>query len=197
MVSEGTGRVEAGEPAAVNDGNTVPLVEAGDGVDGASNEVGRTILKASVTKSPAEAAELLRADAGNVDATTVAMERSGAERVTGERVIMTRSGANRLEARSAQLDRSGVVSLRSERAVLQAGSAVSVVAGETRLVKSRVGVLVGNAMVEEGARVLVHVGPSAGGVQPVVKTAGAVGVGAAFGVVVLVLGSLVRRLLKG
>ena len=182
------------EPPAVDDANTAPAGEAGDGQ--ASTAVPRTILKASTTKAPTEASELLRADAGDVEATTVAMERSGADRVTGQRVIMHRSGARRLEARSAQLDRSGVVSLRGEHVVLHAGSAVGVVADEVRLVKSRAVVLVGNATVEEGARVLVHVGPAAGGGRPTVDAAGAAGFGAAFGLVVLLFGSLVRRLFR-
>ncbi len=199
MVTVGSGSSgrETGEPPAVNDANTAPVVDAGNGETPASADVPRTILKASTTKSPTEAAELLRADVGDVEATTVSMERSGADRVTGQRVIMSRSGAKTLEARSAQLDRSGVVSLRSEHTVLHAGSTVNVMAGEVRMVKSRALVLTTKqATVEEGSRILVYAGPASAGVKPALDAAGAAGFGAGFGLVLLLLGSLVRRLMR-
>ena len=197
MASAGSGRGEAGEPPAVDDANTAPLAEGGEGRGPATGGVPRAVLKATATKSPTEAAELLRADAGDIEATTVAMERSGADRVSGQRVIMTRSGARRLEARSAQLERSGVVSLVSDHAVLHAGSAVGVVADEVRMVKSRALVVAAKeATVEEGARVLVYVGPPAAGLKPTVGLVGAAGFGAAFGLVALGLGWLGRRLFR-
>src|SRR5262249_17501511 len=91
------------------------------------------VAKSDTTKSPIEANELLRADAGDVRATTVSMDRSGAESVTAERVTMERSGAKTLEARSAQLVNSGVAILKSEQAVLQGGSAVLGSAPQARL----------------------------------------------------------------
>ena len=192
----GSGRGEAGEPPTVNDANTAPVVET-DGAAAASADVPTTILKASTTKTPTPAAEVLRADAGDVEATTVSMERSGADKVTGQRVIMNRSGARTLEARSAQLDRSGVVTLQSEHAVLHGGSAVAVVAKEARIVKSKVLLLVGNqAELDAGSRVLIHVGSGTRGgeaARPTLDALGAAGFGAGFGLVLVLLGALLRR----
>jgi hypothetical protein len=156
------------------------------------------VAKTDTTKSPVEANELLRADAGDVQATTVTMDRSGAETVTAQRVTMERSGAKTLEARSAQLVNSGVVFLKSERAVLQGGSALFVSAGEARLVKSRAIAVIADRLTAEGElKTLLHIGSSDGCIRPVLDGKGALRFGAAFGFVVLVFGSLVRRLVGG
>lgn len=156
------------------------------------------VAKTDTTKSPVEANELLRADAGDVRATTVAMDRSGAETVTAQRVTMERSGAKTLEARSAQLVNSGVVLLKSERAVLQGGSAVLVSTGEARLVKSRAVAVFADRLTAEGElKTLLHVGSSDGCIRPVLDGKGALRFGAAFGFVVLAFGGLVRRLVGG
>ncbi len=192
----GSGRGEAGEPPTVNDANTAPVVEP-DGTASVSSNVPTTILKASTTKTPTPAAEVLRADAGDVEATTVSMERSGADKVTGQRVIMNRSGARTVDARSTQLDRSGVVTLKSEHAVLHGGSAVTVVTKEARVVKSKVLLLVGNrAELDAGSRVLIHVGSGTRdgeAARPTLDTMGAAGFGAGFGLVLILLGALLRR----
>ncbi len=195
MIDETAGRGEAGEPSTVNDANTAPLVGAGD--HPASPTPPAAILKASTTKSPTAAPELLRADAGDVEAVTVAMDRSGAERVAAQRVVMTNSGAKAVETRSAQLDRSGVVALRADHAVLHASSAVSVGADEVRLVKGRVGLVrAKTATVDPGARVLVYAGPAGPDLRPAVDAAGAAAFGAGIGVVLLRLGSLLRRTVR-
>ena len=193
----GSGTGEAGEPPTVNDVNTVPVMETGGTGDDTSSAVSTTILKASTTKTPTPAAEILRADAGDVEATTVSMERSGADKVTGQRVIMNRSGARTVETRSAQLDRSGVVTLKGEHAVLHSGSAVALIAKEARLVKSKALLLVANqAELDAGSRVFIHVGTARIGgeaVRPTMDTAGATGFGAAFGLMVVLLGAFLRR----
>ncbi len=195
-----TSRGEAGDPPTANDANTVPVVDAhsGDALGAAAGSSGlpTALLKASTTKTPAPAPELLRADAGNVEATTVAMERSGAERVVAQRVIMDRSGARTVEARSAQLDRSGVVQLESERAVMHGGTAFAVVAQEARVVRSRVLVNVGRSThFDAETRVFLHIGPAASCAKPVVDGAGAAGFGAALGLVLFLLGAI-RRLVR-
>ncbi len=196
MASATPGDGGAAEPPTVNDANTVPIVEAPNGQEALPGPPA-TILKASTTKTPTAASELLRVDAGNVEATTVAMERSGAEKVVAQRVIMTNSGAKTLDARSAQLDRSGVVTLRGEHAVLHGGSAVGVVANEVRLVKSRAAIVTAkSATIEEGARILVYTGPASPEVRPAVDTAGAAAFGAGLGLALLLLGSLVRRIVR-
>ena len=153
------------------------------------------VAKSNTTKSAAEANELLRADAGDINATTVSMDRSGAESITAERVTMDHSGAKSLEAKSAQLTNSGAAFLKAERAVIQNGSAFVVSANEARLVKSSaVALFAGNVTAEGDLKTLLHVGPSEGCVKPVFDGKGAIGLGAAFGLVVLVLGRLIRRM---
>src|SRR5262245_45425273 len=155
-------------------------------VPGADSAAPEFVAKTDTTKTPVEANELLRADAGDVRATTVSMDRSGAETVTAERVTMERSGAKTLEARSAQLVNSGVAILKSEQAVLQGGSAVLVSATEARLVKSRAVVVVADRLTGEGElKALLHVGSSDGCIRPVFDGGGALRFGAAFGLVVL------------
>ena len=184
-----TGQGEAGDPATVNDANTVPVATTGnDGVAAADQgATPTTMLKASATKAPVPAAELLRGNAGDIQATTVSMERSGAERITAERAVMDRSGARTLDARSAQLDRSGVVTLKSERAVIQDGSAMVVTAGEVRLVKSKVAVAAGPLTADGETRILFHVGPVTGGARPLVDASSVAGWVAAAVAAVLLL----------
>ncbi|HEY7035972.1 MAG TPA: hypothetical protein VH482_31855 [Thermomicrobiales bacterium] len=174
---------------------TTPDTSDQNGTEPADGAAPAFVAKTDTTKSPIEANELLRADAGDVQATTVTMDRSGAESVTAQRVTMERSGAKTLEARSAQLVNSGVAILKSEQAVLQGGSAVLVSAKEARLVKSRAAVVVAERLTGEGElKALLHVGSSDGCIRPVLDGRSALGLGAAFGLVVLVFGRLVKRL---
>src|SRR5918993_2196315 len=62
------------------------------------------IVSAGPENRPTVATEMLRAEAGDVHATTVAMDRAGAEQVTAARVVMTNSGARTVEAHSAQVE---------------------------------------------------------------------------------------------
>src|SRR5437763_13964376 len=92
---------------------------AGSGADSASQVDGVTSNRSPVTSGvvgkagpenrPAAATELLRIEAGDVNAGTVTMERAGAEQVTAQRVVMTNSGARTVAARSVQIDRSGIL----------------------------------------------------------------------------------------
>ncbi len=197
MGDAAAGRGEAGEPATINDANTVPVVEAGERDDNPSSDVPTTIIKASATKSPAPASEVLRSDAGDIEATNVAMERSGADEITAQRVIMTNSGAKSIDARSAQLDRSGVVSLRSQHAVLHGGTVACVIADEARLVKTKALVVAAKAAtIEEGARVLIYAGPPSLQLRPAVAAAGAAAFGAGLGLAFLLLGPVLRRIAR-
>ena len=96
------------------------------------------IVGAGPENRPTVATELLRAEAGDVQATTVTMDRAGAEQVTAERVVMTNSGARTVEARSAQVDRSGILAVRSEKAVFSNSTAIAIATEEARIVRSRV-----------------------------------------------------------
>ena len=156
-----------------------------------------TLLNLGPTKRPTPVAEVLSADAGNVEATTVSMERSGAENIKAERLTMSYSGANRIDARSAQLDSSGVVSLQADHAVLHDSAAFSVTARDVRLVKGRTVLLrADSATIDEGARVLIYAGPSSATMRPVLDAAGAAAAGAGMGLVVLLFGAVMRRLFR-
>ncbi|MDQ3513591.1 MAG: hypothetical protein M3462_08000 [Chloroflexota bacterium] len=196
----GAGETGSGdaEPGTVNDANTVPVIGGGEGdtpdAGAVSAELPETVVKASATKTPTLAREVLASDAGDVRATTVSMERSGADSVTAERVIMSRSGTQRLDARSAQLDRSGVVRAQVEHMVMHAGSAVVVVATEARLVKTKAILVVSRSTtLEDSTRVLVHIGPETTCTTPLLGTKGAASFGAAFAVVLFLLRTLTRR----
>ncbi|HEY8448477.1 MAG TPA: hypothetical protein VIL01_15355 [Thermomicrobiales bacterium] len=173
---------------------STPCGAGNDCCRGASSVAG----KDCAYRSSEEAVELLRADAGDVQATTVTLERSGAERIEAERLTMDRSGAREIAAKSAQLDRSGVMVLKSDRAVLHGTSAVAVGAQEARIVRSMAGVVVsGNTTVEGELRTLVHVGPTEGNVRTLIDPVGAAGFGAAFGLAVVMGGRLLRRFVSG
>ena len=152
-----------------------------------------TVVKAAGTNEPLASRKLIGTETTDVHAVTATMERSGADKVVAERVIMNRSGARALEARSAQLDRSGVMRLDSDHAVIHAGSAVAVVADEARLVKTKALVVVASqAMVDEDARVFLHIGPEATCSQPVMNTTSAAAFGAGAGLVLFLLRMLTR-----
>jgi hypothetical protein len=156
--------------------------------------VSETVAKAGTTKSPLLASELLHADAGNVEATTVTMDHSGAESISAERVIMDQSDAKRLEARSAQLERSGVLMLKADRAAIHGSSVGVVQANELRLAKSRAVVTVsGGATVEGDLKSVLYIGPVDGNVRTMLTPVTAAGFGAGLGIVFLLAG-IVRRL---
>lgn len=156
-----------------------------------------TLLNTGPTKTPTLATEVLRADAGDVQATTVTMERSGAETIAAERLTMSYSGAREIEARSAQLNASGVVSLDADYAVLHDSAAVSVNAREVRVVKGRAALVrAQSATIDAGARILIYAGRPDATIRPTLDTTGAFAAGAGFGLVVLLVGSFFRRLLR-
>ena len=151
--------------------------------------------KGSAYRSPIETAELLRADAGTVDATSVTMERSGAESITAERVTMNQSGARTLNARSAQLDNSGAASLHAESVVLHGSSALRVAATQARIVKSRILVLRSEQTTVEGElKPFILIGPACDHVRPVFDGAGALRAGAGFAAVLVVATKVLGRL---
>ena len=155
------------------------------------------IVSAGAEKRPTVATEILRAEAGNVDATTVSMERAGAEQVTAARVVMTNSGARTVEARSAQVDRSGILAVRSDKAVFSNSTAIAIATQEARIVRSRVFALKADqATIESGARVAIYAGPMDESIRPLADIRAAAAFGAGLGAVLLVLGSLLRRVFR-
>ena len=157
--------------------------------DSVTSEV---IVSVGPENRPTVATEILRAEAGDVQAAMVTMDRAGAERVTAERVVMTNSGARTVEARSAQVDRS-----RSDKAVFSNSTAIAVATEEARFVRSRVMMLKADrATIEAGTRVAIYAGPAGENMRPLADVRGAAAFGAGLGAVLLVLGPLLRRVLR-
>jgi len=155
------------------------------------------IEKIGPENRPEAATELLRAEAGDIQGTTVAMERAGAESVSAERVIMTNSGARTVEARSAQIDRSGILAVTSEKAVFYNSSAIAVAVEEARIVRSRVFMLkTGHAVIDGGTRIGIYAGPAGDLVRPLIDLRGAAAFGAGMGAILLLFGSLLRRMFR-
>ena len=155
------------------------------------------IVSAGPENRPTVATEILRAEAGDVQATMVTMDRAGAEQVTAERVVMTNSGARTVEARSAQVDRSGILAVRSEKAVFSNSTAIAIATEEARIVRSRVLMLKADrATIEAGAKVAIYAGPADERVQPLADVRGAAAFGVGLGAVLLLLGSLLRRIVR-
>ena len=155
------------------------------------------VVSAGPENRPTVATEILRAEAGDVDAAMVSMDRAGAERVTAERVVMTNSGARTIEARSAQVDRSGILAVRSDKAVFSNSTAIAIATEEVRIVRSRVFALKADrATIESGARVAIYAGPVDENVRPLADVRGAAAFGAGLGTVLLLFGSLLRRVFR-
>jgi len=155
------------------------------------------IVSAGPENHPTVATEILRAEAGDVHATTVTMDRAGAEQVTAERIVMTNSGARTVEARSAQVDRSGILAVRSDRAVFSNSTAIAIATEEARIVRSRVLMLKADrATIEAGTKVAIYAGPARENMRPLADVRGAAAFGAGLGAVLLLLGSLLRRILR-
>ena len=155
------------------------------------------IVSAGPENRPTIATEILRAEAGDVQAATAAMERAGAEQVTAERVVMTNSGARTVEARSAQVDRSGILAVRSDKAVFSSSTAIAIATEEARIVRSRVFMLKADrATIEAGAKIAIYAGPAGGDVRPLADIRGAAAFGAGLGAALLLLGSLLRRVFR-
>jgi hypothetical protein len=159
--------------------------------------VSEVIVSAGPENRPTIATEILRAEAGDVHATTVTMDRAGAEQVTAERIVMTNSGARSVEARSAQVDRSGILAVRSEKAVFSNSTAIAIATEEARIVRSRVVMLKADrATIEAGTRVAIYAGPADEKLRPLTDVRGAAAFGAGLGAVLLFLGPLLRRVLR-
>jgi hypothetical protein len=155
------------------------------------------IVSAGAENRPTVASEILRAEAGDVQATMVAMERAGAEHVSAERVVMTNSGARTVGARSAQVDRSGILAMRSDKAVFSNSTAIAIATEEARIVRSRVFILKADrATIESGAKVAIYAGPVDEKIQPLADVRAAAAFGAGLGAALLLLGSLLRRVFR-
>ena len=193
MAREDTGTEQNGD-AETGLGSARPPSEVLATTDSVASEV---IVSAGPENHPTVATEILRAEAGDVAATTVSMDRAGAEQVTAERVVMTNSGARTVEARSAQVDRSGILAVRSDKAVFSNSTAIAVATEEARIVRSRVLMLTADrATIEAGANVALYAGPAGENMRPLADVRGAAAFGVGLGAVLLLLGPLLRRVLR-
>jgi hypothetical protein len=185
------------QQVSVNGGEETPSSSGAALAGNVTSATSEVLIKPGPEFRPEVATELLRAEAGDITAETVTMERAGAEHITAQRLVMTNSGARTLEARSAQVDRSGILVVQSEKAVFTNSTAVAVATEETRIVRSRVAALkTEHATFEGDTRIAVYAGPLPEGVRPLVDSRGAAACGAALGGVLLLLGALLRRLLR-
>ena len=164
---------------------------------GRGSVASEVVVSAGPENRPTVATELLRAEAGDVRAGTIALERAGAEQVTAERVVMTNSGARTIDARSAQVDRSGILAVRSDKAVFYNSTAIAVSTDEARIVRGQVLLLKADrATIEGDARIAVYAGTASDSVRPLVDVRGAAAFGAGLGAVLLLFGSVLRRLFR-
>jgi len=164
---------------------------------GSGSVASEVVVSAGPENRPAVATELLRAEAGDVRAGTIAMERAGAEQVTAERVVMTNSGARTIDARSAQVDRSGILAVRSYKAVFYNSTAIAISTDEVRIVRGRVLLLKADrAAIEGDARIGIYAGAASDSVRPLVDVRGAAAFGAGLGAVLLLFPSVLRWLFR-
>ena len=164
---------------------------------GSGSVASEVVVSAGPENRPAVATELLRAEAGDVRAGTIAMERAGAEQVTAERVVMTNSGARTIDARSAQVDRSGILAVRSDKAVFYNSTSIAISTDEVRIVRGRVLLLKADrAAIEGDARIGIYAGTASESVRPLVDVRGAAAFGAGLGAVLLLFASVLRWLFR-
>jgi hypothetical protein len=86
--------------------------------------------------------------------------------------------------------------VKAEKSVFANSTAVGVISEETRIVRSPVLLLKTNdATIEGEARIGVYAGPADAAIRPLVDARGAAAFGAGAGMIVLLLGGIVRRLI--
>ena len=193
MAGEETGTQTNGDPDSGLSSEHPPVGDSAQ-TGSVTSEV---IVSAGPENRPTVATEMLRAEAGDVRAATVTMDCAGAEQVSAERVVMTNSGARTVEARSAQVERSGILAVRSDKAVFSNSTAITIATEEARIVRSRVFMLKADrATIEAGAQVAIYAGPPGENMRPLADVRGAAAFGAGLGAVLLLLGSLLRRVFR-
>ncbi|HET7092065.1 MAG TPA: hypothetical protein VFI22_01270 [Thermomicrobiales bacterium] len=168
-----------------------------DTINAATRRLPEMVMKEEPSNASVAGRDMVRADAGEVRAANVTMEKSGAEAIVAERLSMENSGAKSIEAKSAQIEQSGIMTLRSDNASVYQSSALAVFGKTIRLAKSAALIVKADRVeADAGTRVLLHIGSAADGTRPALDAAGAAAFGAAFGAVVLLFGSLLRRLFR-
>ena len=142
-----------------------------------------------------EATELLHADAGDVSASRVTIEQSTAKSVTADHVEVNKSAVKGITAQTATMTQAASLTLRADDIALHESSVGVLTSDRIDLFDSVVGVARGPLTVNEGtSRVLVHIGPADATIKPVLDGQAALGLGAGFGISIVVLSRLLRRL---
>ena len=153
-----------------------------------------TTYKKTATREEGRATEASQTSLQNVEAETVMMDRSKSETVSGSRVVMDRSGARSIEANSTQMDRSGVVTLGSDNVVLLRSRAVQAVSDELRMNRSQALFVSARNAEIENSRIVLFAGNASGEVRMLFTPATAAIAGAGLGVVLLLLGGLLKTI---
>ena len=168
------------------------------------------VIPGEATEAQREA-RIERAAAETINALQVTMDRSGAESIRAQRVTMTNAGAKTVEAGSMKLTQSAAITVKADKADLRQSSALVLSAQEATLDHSsaavigagtltlgeanRIGMLPAGNVEASGsvhAFMIVSGNVKAGGnVQTTLNGVSAAALGAAFGIVVVLL----RRLL--
>lgn len=132
-----------------------------------------------------------------VNATSVEARQSSLGDVTAERASITQSSVKSLEAQSAQFEQSSVFRMHAEHAVINQSAATFVTAGDIRMVKSNALVVRGTTNAVEGdLKTVFFVGEATGNVHTIFDRESALRFGAGLGAVLVVLGTLVRKIFR-
>lgn len=114
--------------------------------------------------------------------------------VQADRVAMSRSAAREVSAREARLDSSAVVVVEADSATITNSACVQILAEEATVNSTPTFMLAAERASLRDSPVFLFLGRSDGGeIRPVLDWRGAVGLGAAFGAALALLGALLRR----
>jgi hypothetical protein len=114
--------------------------------------------------------------------------------VQADRVVMTRSAAREVSAREARLDSSATVLVEATEATVVNSACVQVLAESASVSSSPALMIAAERAVIRESPVFLFLGSVEGGeVRPTLDWRGAVGLGAAFGAALALVGALLRR----
>lgn len=142
-----------------------------------------------------EVTELLHADAGDVSAPRVTLEQSTARSISADHVDVNKSAVKGITTQTATMTQAASLTLNAADIAVHESSIGVLSSDRIDLFDSVVGIARGPLTVNEGsARVLVHIGPADATVKPVLDGQTAMRLGAGFGISIVVLSRLLRRL---
>jgi hypothetical protein len=125
----------------------------------------------------------------------VTLEQSTAKSITADHVDLNKSAVRGITAQTATMTQAASLTLTSADIAVHESSIGVLTSDRIDLFDSVVGVARGPLTVNEGTtRVLVHIGPADAAVKPVLNGQSALGLGAGFGISIVFLSRLLRRL---